>query len=91
MKLFLKADVDQAEIIPRARFSYIRVTDGARVLNRMFIVRTPFRGWIAEQDPWMNRPFMGFATYTFAIFHLPANRKLSFSSKWEPIESNNWM
>ncbi len=90
MKLFLKADVDEAEVIPRARFSYIRVTEGEHVRNRMVIVRTPFKRWKKYTD-WNFGPNEGWCTYTFAFFYLPRNRKFNFTSTWEPINVKDWM
>lgn len=86
MKLFLKADVDEAEVIPRARISYIRVMSGDQVRNKMLIVRTPFAQWRSYINPWNFADAEGWCTYTFAFFYLPTNRKFRFSSQWEPLD-----
>ena len=90
MKLFLKADVDEAEIIPRARFSYIRVWAGDVIRNKMLIVRTPFKRWGTYVDSWSFEQADGWRTHSFAFFYLPKNRKFGFSSQWEPLDTNDW-
>ncbi len=84
MKLFLKADVDEGEIIPKARVSFIRVTSFDVVHSSMFIVRTPFKRWVKYMD-WSFGDNMGWCTFTFAIRYAMRTRKFEFHRMWEPI------
>lgn len=85
MKLFLKADVDEGEIIPKARISFIRITSFDVVRSTMFIVRTPFQQWKKYTD-WSFGNNMGWCTFSLCIRYNHKTRKYEFHRMWEPIE-----
>lgn len=85
MKMFLSADINEAEIFPKARVAYIRVHNRDGIIGRYVVIRTPLRRWVKYLDPWSFGPTAGWCTFTFWVTYRPRDRKFQWMSIWEPV------
>lgn len=89
MKLFLKTTKYVSEIVPRARITWLtNIDQDGKIIDKVFIVRTPIRQWRKFINPWSFQHDSGWCTYTFFIRF---GRRMEWHSMWEPLDTSDWV
>ena len=89
MRLLFNGSRYESEVIPRARFSFVRTISSSddQHLTTSTIVRTPFKKWQKYIHPWHFGHTEGWCTLTVYIKYNVRSKRLEFGNLWEPLES----